>query len=195
MIPEGGKTAFVRDPDGYIVEVNEREPGDWFTVTPPTTTSGPGMSKVYWGQMDWSVKSETKALEFYRGLMGFDIEPGYEPLVGPNEHPPVPSFLAGLLGITPGSPWGAAAGNCAPQMRCEFFEYDDPARRSFTPGIQNPGTPFVKIRVQNLDAMVRRITKKGLRIVTPGREPVTLGHSRSILIRDTSGFLVQLVEG
>jgi catechol 2,3-dioxygenase-like lactoylglutathione lyase family enzyme len=189
---DGLATVFVRDPDGYIVEFVHRTPTDWFTVPAPTVTDGPGMRYVIRGQIDLTMATDQQALTFYRDLLGFDIAPGFPPLVGPNQHPVVPGFLAGLLGITPGSTWAAATGNCTPVTRCEYFEYDDPIRQVFNPPIQNPGAPFESIGTSDLDALLSRVKVAGLQIVTPGGRPVRVRGTESVLIRDPSGFLVRL---
>jgi catechol 2,3-dioxygenase-like lactoylglutathione lyase family enzyme len=136
--------------------------------------------------------SDQQALAFYRDLLGFDIHAGFPPLVGPGEHPVVPSFLAALLGITPGSTWAAATGNCTPVTRCEYFEYDDPARKVFNPPIQDPGAPFESVGTTDLDGLLARIRAAGLPVVTPGGRPVRVHGTRAVLVRDPSGFLIRL---
>jgi catechol 2,3-dioxygenase-like lactoylglutathione lyase family enzyme len=189
---DGLATVFVRDPDGYIVEFVHRTPTDWFTVPAPTVTDGPGMRYVIRGQIDLTMASDQQALSFYRDLLGFDINPGFPPLVGPNEHPVVPAGLAGLLGITPGSTWAAATGNCTAVTRCEYFEYDDPIRQLFNPPVQDPGAPFESIGTPDLRRLLRQITARGLPVVTPGGRPVRVHGTESILVRDPSGLLIRL---
>jgi catechol 2,3-dioxygenase-like lactoylglutathione lyase family enzyme len=75
------KLAFVRDVDGFLVEVMHRDPKSWFTVPNPIVLSeegsvpipGPivvGLQFVLWERSE-------DAWKFYRELLGFDIRPGY----------------------------------------------------------------------------------------------------------------------
>ncbi|MEU5041798.1 VOC family protein [Streptomyces griseorubiginosus] len=189
----GTITTWVRDPDGMPVEVVQRSgPDDWFTVDPPVVTDGPGMRYVIRGQIDFVAKSDTASLRFYRDLLGFDIDPGFSWLVGPYEHPVMADFLADMFGITHGSTWAAATGNCAPEVRCEFFEYDDPARTDFRPARTDPGAPSYEISTTDLPRLVARLKAAGVTIVTPhGHASAALG-TQSILVRDFSGLLVQI---
>lgn len=76
--------------------------------------------------------------------------------------------------------------------RCEYFEYDDPARQVFNPAIQNPGAPFESIATPDVDSLLRRIKAAGLTVVTPGGRPVRVHGTKSVLVRDPSGFMVRL---
>jgi catechol 2,3-dioxygenase-like lactoylglutathione lyase family enzyme len=75
------KLAFVRDADGFLVEVMHRDPKSWFTVPNPIILSeegagrvpGPpvvGLQFVLWERSD-------DAWKFYYDLLGFNIRPGY----------------------------------------------------------------------------------------------------------------------
>ena len=184
-------TVFVRDPDGYIVEVVHRLPGDWFTVPPPAITDGPGMRYVIRGQLDLSVASLAPTLTFYHHLLGFDISPGFPPLAGPGLSV-LPPPLASMFGITPGSEWGAETGNCTPTTRCEYYDYQDPARKTFNPAIQDPGAPIETIKTHNVHALLSRMKASHIRIVTPGHQTVTVDGTPSIIVRDPSGMLIRL---
>jgi catechol 2,3-dioxygenase-like lactoylglutathione lyase family enzyme len=189
--PPGLVTVFVRDPDGYIVEVVHRLPGDWFTVSPPSITNGPGMRYVIRGQLDLSVASLPPTLNFYQHLLGFDINPGFPPLVGSGLSA-LPPPLASMFGITPGSQWGADTGNCTPTTRCEYYNYLDPARTTFNPAIQDPGAPIETIKTHNIKALVSSMKASGIRIVTRHHAPVTVDERPSIIVRDPSGVLIRL---
>lgn len=189
--PPGLVTSFVRDPDGYIVEVVHRLPGDWFTVSPPRITNGPGMRYVIRGQLDLTVASLPPTLNFYHQILGFDINPGFPPLVGSGLSV-IPPPLASMFGITPGSQWGSDTGNCTPTTRCEYYNYLDPARKTFNPAIQDPGAPIETIKTHNIEALVSRMKASGTRIVTPRHKPVTVDQRPSIIVRDPSGVLIRL---
>jgi catechol 2,3-dioxygenase-like lactoylglutathione lyase family enzyme len=75
------KMAFIRDADGFLVEVLHRDPKSWFTVANPiihaeeSTAPIPGPPVVGLQFVLWE-RSED-ALHFYYDLLGFDIRPGY----------------------------------------------------------------------------------------------------------------------
>ncbi|KAF5588744.1 lactoylglutathione lyase-like lyase [Fusarium subglutinans] len=88
-IPKGGaegttSTVWVYDPDGYMVELVQRSgPSDYFTVSEPNITNGPGMEYVIRGQLDLTMYNVTGAITFYKDILGQNISRGFEPLIGP----------------------------------------------------------------------------------------------------------------
>jgi catechol 2,3-dioxygenase-like lactoylglutathione lyase family enzyme len=65
-----------------------------------------------------------------------------------------------------------------------------PARASYT----DPGAASLVLYVRDLDAAVANAKKVKAEIVTTGGNPVQIGKTRSIVMRDPDGFFLQLVE-
>jgi catechol 2,3-dioxygenase-like lactoylglutathione lyase family enzyme len=195
-IPHGSgpgttSTAWVYDPDGYMVEAVQRSgPADYFTVPPPSITNGPGMRYVIRGQLDLTLSNISHATMFYRDILGQNISAGFEPLIGPG-YAQI-GFLGSLFGIPSNSTWAATTGNCNPTTRCEYYEYDDPARKAIVYPVHTAGIGMTTYAVGDLDATLKRVKASRLTIITQGGEPVTIDGTRSILIRDPSGYLVRL---
>lgn len=56
--------------------VQRSGPSDYFTVSPPIVTDGPGMVFVIRGQLDLTLSNATQALTFYRDILGQNISRG-----------------------------------------------------------------------------------------------------------------------
>lgn len=197
-IPEGGaegttSTVWVYDPDGYMVELVQRSgPSDYFTVSPPNITDGPGMEYVIRGQLDLTMYNATQAITFYRDILGQNISRGFEPLIGPGYDSL--GFVGTIFNMSADTQWAAVTGNCDRDTRCEYYEYDAPDRVSIIYPAQYPGVGITSYNVKDLDGIVKKVRGAGLTIVTQGGGPVQVDGRRSIVIRDPSGYLVRLDE-
>lgn len=198
-VPSGGaegttSTVWVYDPDNYMVELVQRSgASDYFTVPAPNITDGPGMKWVVRGQLDLTMYNYTQALTFYKGILGQNISAGFEPLIGPNEYEQI-GGIGSVFNISENVTWAAVTGNCNPDTRCEYYEYDDPDRVSIIYPAQDPGVGITEYNVQDLDGILAEVKNAGLTFVTEGSVPVTVDGKRSVLIRDPSGYLVRLGE-
>lgn len=196
--PEGGaegttSTVWVYDPDGYMVELVQRSgPSDYFTVSPPNITDGPGMEFVIRGQLDLTLSNATQAITFYRDILGQNISRGFEPLIGPGYDSL--GFVGTIFNMSADTQWAAVTGNCDPDTRCEYYEYDAPDRVSIAYPVQYPGVGITTYNVRGLDVTLDKVRAAGLTIVTEEKVPVRVDGSRSIVIRDPSGYLVRLDE-
>lgn len=197
-IPEGGaegttSTVWVYDPDGYMVELVQRSgPSDYFTVSPPNITDGPGMEYVIRGQLDLTMYNATQAITFYRDILGQNISRGFEPLIGPGYDSL--GFVGTIFNMSADTQWAAVTGNCDRDTRCEYYEYDAPDRVSIIYPAQYPGVGMTSYNVKDLDGIMEKVRGAGLTIVTQGGGPVEVDDRRSIVIRDPSGYLVRLDE-
>lgn len=197
-IPEGGaegttSTVWVYDPDGYMVELVQRSgPSDYFTVSPPNTTDGPGMEFVIRGQLDLTLFNATQDVAFYRDVLGQNISRGFEPLIGPGYD--ALGFVGAVFNMSADTQWAAVTGNCDPDTRCEYYEYDAPDRVSIVYPAQYPGVGMTTYSVKGLDGILDKVRAAGLTIVTEGDVPLRVDGRRSIVVRDPSGYLVKLDE-
>ncbi|BEP12233.1 hypothetical protein acdb102_05440 [Acidothermaceae bacterium B102] len=194
-VPDGTTipTVFFRDPDGYVVETAQRraDNSDWFTVPPPSVTDGPGMKYVIRGQIDLTMWSAQQAIDVYKNALGFDLNPGFPPLIGAGEYKPL-GFLGMILGVPVTALWTAVTGNCDPTTRCEYFEYQDPARVTNNPDIQDPGAGLATYTTHHFLAVLSRLIAARVKVVTPGGKAVLVHGHLSIILRDPSGLLLRL---
>jgi catechol 2,3-dioxygenase-like lactoylglutathione lyase family enzyme len=77
-------------------------------------------------------------------------------------------------------------------LMTEFGDVDR-SRREANP--RNPGASTFVLIVKDLDRPFHTLKREGARVVTRGGVPVDLpDHSRSVVVRDADGFLVQLLQ-
>ena len=176
--PPAGKirSVFTRDPDGYILEVIQADP---IAADAPT-------GLVVGANMGLTVGDTEKTLAFYRDLLGMEIKAGAA--FGGN---PAILDMVGAPGGQVKQSAGTVPGSTA---RLEFYEFRDVARTPFRLRIPDPGSPALSLRVNDLDALVKRVKAAGIRIITTGGEPVNMGASRNVFVEDPNGVAVELIE-
>ncbi len=80
----------------------------------------------------------------------------------------------------------------------ELSEFNDIENRALRPNMWDPGATTLILEVRDIDAVVTATRKVGAPIVTLSASPVSVatarGQSRSILIRDPDGYLIQVVQ-
>ncbi len=80
----------------------------------------------------------------------------------------------------------------------ELSEFNDIETRALRPNFWDPGATTLILEVRDIDAVVAAIRKVRAPIVTLSAEPVNIGTarapSRSILVRDPDGYLIQVIQ-
>ncbi len=80
----------------------------------------------------------------------------------------------------------------------ELSEFDDIETRTPLPNLWDPGATTLILEVRDIDAVLALIRKVRVPIVTLSAEPVNIGttraRSRSILVRDPDGYLIQVIQ-
>jgi len=80
----------------------------------------------------------------------------------------------------------------------ELSEFNDIEIRALLPNLWDPGATTLILEVRDIDAVLTAIRKDRAAIVTLSAEPVNIGTtrapSRSILVRDPDGYLVQVIQ-
>lgn len=151
------------------------------------------MEFVIRGQLDLTLSNVTQAITFYRDILGQNISRGFEPLIGPGYD--ALGFVGTIFNLSADTQWAAVTGNCDPETRCEYYEYDAPDRVSIVYPAQYPGVGMTTYMVKGLDGILAKVRAAGLTIVTEGNMPIEVDDRRSIVVRDSSGYLVRLDEG
>ncbi|KAL1873197.1 hypothetical protein Daus18300_004016 [Diaporthe australafricana] len=103
-------------------------------------------------------------------------------------------FVGTIFNMSADTQWAAVTGNCDPDTRCEYYEYDAPDRVSIIYPAQYPGVGITSYNVKDLDGIVEKVRAAGLAIITQGDTPLMVDGRRSIVVRDPSGYLVRLDE-
>ena len=170
-----GKTLFVRNRDGFVTEIVESgqagaPAGLIANGASIALTAGDGAAKI----------------QFYKDILGFDLKTG---------EPEASQDVLNALG---------AEGGTVRRSRCEIpgttilFEIDEftgirqkRAIYNFTP---QPGAVTLQLVVRDMDAIMKALIAKRVRIVTTALRPVKMAHSRNIVVSDPDGVFVELIE-
>jgi catechol 2,3-dioxygenase-like lactoylglutathione lyase family enzyme len=96
---------------------------------------------------------------------------------------------------------GTAATPGAPQMTIEAIEIKGIKSRPYHPALRDPGASYLKIIVRDLDKTLAQLKAERAPVITAGEAPVTLtewpgitGTIRAVMLRDTDGYPVQLMQ-
>ena len=170
------RSVFVRDPDGYILEVIQADP------IPVDAPAG----LVVGATMGLTVGDTEKTLASYRDILGMDIKAGAA--FGGNQ------AILDMVGAPSGQVKQSAGTVPGSTARIEFYEFKDVTRTPFRLRIPDPGSPALSLRVSDLDTLVKRVKAAGLKIITTGGEPVNMGASRNVFVEDPNGVAVELIE-
>ncbi len=80
----------------------------------------------------------------------------------------------------------------------ELSEFNDIEARTVLPNRWDPGATTLILEVRDLDAVMNALKKAQAQVVTRSGAPVMIGasneRSRSILIRDPDGYLIQVIQ-
>ena len=83
-------------------------------------------------------------------------------------------------------------------FQMELVEWTGTPLRPQQQRIQDPGAIMLAMDVQHMDAMLSGARKLGLRVLSDGGQPVAFdgprGKTRTVMVRDADGFVVELVE-
>src|ERR1700733_11093686 len=96
---------------------------------------------------------------------------------------------------------GTAATPGGPEMTIEAIEIKGVKSRPYHPALRDPGASYLKIIVRDLDKTLAVLKSEHAPVITAGEEPVTLsswpgitGTVRAVMLRDTDGYPVQLLQ-
>lgn len=96
---------------------------------------------------------------------------------------------------------GTAAGAGAPEMSIEAIEIKGVRSVPYHPALRDPGASYLKILVRDLDKTLAVLKSERYTVISAGGEPVELeswpgieGKVRAVMLRDTDGYPVQLLQ-
>ncbi len=183
MSPRPGLTiraVFVRDPDGYPIELLEQNPAQ--------PTNAPPGSNILGAHIAVVVQDIETTLRFYRNLIGHELKTrkgsfSTDSLYNSLTNTPDARFRLGTAFI-PGSP-----------VVLEFLQYRNIDRKPTHPRFQDIGTAHILFMVKDIDTIMARIKSADLKPLSKTGQPVSLSPTvRSIFVTDPNGFLVEFME-
>jgi catechol 2,3-dioxygenase-like lactoylglutathione lyase family enzyme len=173
-----GHVVFVQDPDGFFIEISQRDPA------PPTTARA--SSNIIGGAFEIIVADLDATLHLYHDVLGFQTSP--------------PTAWDGtkLMMDTAGTPGAqfrrSAATIPGTSVMMAFMEYKDIDRQPLHTHVQDPGTAILQVGVRDIDATVKSLKAAGVTIVSKNGAPVLNGTSRFCMVRDPNNLFLELFQ-
>lgn len=174
------RAVFVRDPDGYPVELMQ--------VTPaPASTAAPG-SKVLGARVTIVVDNLEKTARLYQSLVGPDFKFWLSPsLMGDSSY----EQLTGVRGqfrlaeaMVPGSP-----------VVMELVEYRNHSKHFQRKYFQDPGAAHFLFMSKDDDVMIDRVKAANLHTTSPSNAPVFIAPTtRMFFVTDPQGFWLEFMD-
>jgi catechol 2,3-dioxygenase-like lactoylglutathione lyase family enzyme len=174
------RAVFVRDPDGYPVELLQ--------VTPTPASTAPADSKVLGARVTVVVDDLEATCHLYRSLVGpgfkFWVSSGW---LGDDTY----AKLTGTTGpfrvamaLVPGSP-----------VVMELIEYRDHNVNFERGHIQDPGTAHFLFMAKDDDTIIRRVWAAHAHTLSRSNAPVFIGPTtRSFFVPDPQGFWLEFMD-
>jgi predicted enzyme related to lactoylglutathione lyase len=176
-IPGGSRAIFVQDPDGFFVELVQ--PAQSRATTAPASSNiiGAGF-EIMVADTDQRCGSTKTRWASTRRLETFDATK--------------------LLMDTAGTPGGqfkrSAATIPGTSVTMAFLEFKDIERKPVRTRFQDPGTPVLQLRVQDIDAVTKAWKAAGGEIVTAGAEPIDIGALKLIVFKDPNNLMLEMIQ-
>lgn len=173
-----GHVVFVQDPDGFFIELSERNPA------PPTTA--PDSSNIIGGAFEIIVADLDQTLHLYHDVLGFQTQP--------------PTAWDGtkLMMDTAGTPGAqfrrSAATIPGTSVMMVFMEFKDIERKPLHTRVQDPGTAILQVGVRDIDATVNALKAAGVTVISKDGEPVLNGTSKFCIVRDPNNLFLELFQ-
>lgn len=136
-----------------------------------------------------STNDVEKTLAFYQEVFGLSGQVRPFQSTGPQ-----------ILTDSPGATLRVAMTQLKGAFNFELTEFGNVERQLHRqPDIADPGAPMMKIVVRDLESVVAAAKKASAPIITRGSAPVmtttSIGHTKSIIMRDPDGYFVQAMQG
>jgi catechol 2,3-dioxygenase-like lactoylglutathione lyase family enzyme len=174
------RAVFVRDPDGYPVELMELTP-------PPVTTAHPG-SKVLGGFVAVVVDDLETTGRLYQSLVGPDFKFWLSPsLMGDKAYENLtntPGQFRLAMAMVPGSP-----------VIMELIEYTNHNKQFQRAHFQDPGAAHFLFMAKDDDVIMPRIKAANMHTLSKSDAPVFIGPTtRSMFTPDPQGFWLEFMD-
>lgn len=174
------RAVFVRDPDGYPVELME--------LTPSPATTASSESNILGARITLVVDNLETTCRWFQHLVGPDLKFWLSPTLMDNGKAYFNLNMIGqfrmAMALIPGSP-----------VIMEFIEYKDHSKNFVRPHIQDPGTAHVLFMSKDVDIVMSRMKAAGLTTLSATGGPVFIGPTtRSFFVADPDGFWAEFMD-
>jgi len=172
------RSVFVRDPDGFMLELAG--------IQPLPKTTAPAESNVVGGHIGGTIQDTDQTMKFYHDVLGFETKPA-APAFATN------ATIASLIDAT-GAHWRISFAHVpGSSVEIEMLEFKDVPRKPFSLRVSDPGSPAVSVHVKDVEAAMKAVASNGGSIVTRGGEPVKYGARVIVFVRDLNGLLIEVI--
>jgi catechol 2,3-dioxygenase-like lactoylglutathione lyase family enzyme len=174
------RAVFVRDPDGYPVELMELTPA-------PATTAAPG-SRILGARVTIVVDNLEKTGRLYQNLVGPDFKFWLSPS-------PLGDAAYETLTNTHGQFWLAEAIVPGSPVVMELIEYKNHSKHFQRGHFQDPGAAHFLFMVKDDDVIIDRLKAANLHTTSPSNEPVFIAPTtRMFFVSDPQGFWLEFMD-
>jgi catechol 2,3-dioxygenase-like lactoylglutathione lyase family enzyme len=174
------QSVFVRDPDGFMLELAGIQP------TPATTA--PESSNVVGAHIGLTIANTDQTLKFYHDSLGFETKPA-APAFTTNK------TIASLIDAK-GAHWRISHADVAGSpVDLELLEFKGVKRTPFHMNNADVGSAALSLNVKDVNAAMEAVKAGGGSVYTTGGEPVKLGNRMAVFVRDPNGLLIELLPG
>jgi catechol 2,3-dioxygenase-like lactoylglutathione lyase family enzyme len=156
------------------------------TAPPPAagTIVGTGAFTLFVENMD-------RSLAFYHDVFGMDVPPlqtsGERPYNNPNPR------LFAMFDIAGARERHQSARAAGTKVAVEVMDIQDVPHKTLDLRVQDAGTATLVLVVRDIDAMLARLARANVAIVTRGAKPVALTTgTRAVLVRDIDNRFIQI---
>jgi predicted enzyme related to lactoylglutathione lyase len=178
-IGSGARAIFIQDPDGFIIELG-------LAGAPRGGAAPQPEGNVVGGGFELAIEDTAKTVAFYQKLLGFQLTAGttFNPDKVMNETAGVPGgAFKQSRGPIPGS-----------NATITFIEFSQVERKPLKTRVQDPGTAILQLNVRDMDGLMKELKAGGAEIITTGGEPVSLGNSKLVIVRDPNNLFLELIQ-
>ena len=174
------RAVFVRDPDGYPVELIEQTPA-------PATTADPS-SKVLGARVAVVVDNLEKTCRLYQSLVGPDFKFWLNPaLMGDKTYENLTNTRGQFRlaeAMVPGSP-----------VVMELIEYKNHNKHFQRGHFQDPGAAHFLFMARDDDVIIDRLKEANLHTTSPSNAPVFIAPTtRMFFVSDPQGFWLEFMD-
>ncbi len=174
------RSIFVRDPDGYPVQLME--------ITPTPASTAAANSRVLGARVTVVVDNLEESARVYQSLVGPDFKFWLSPtLVGDKTYETLsntPGQFRLAQAMVPGSP-----------VVMELVEYKNHNRKFRKANIQDPGTAHFLFMSKDDDVIIQRVHAARLHTLSKSNAPVYLSPTvRSFFVPDPQGFWIEFMD-
>ena len=168
------REVIVRDPDGIFVRLTQPDP------IPPTTA--PATANVIGAGFGVTVADTDTTLKIYREVLGFDPQ-------ADAFH--IDEAQAAVMGTSGAQIRRTAMLVPGGSFPLELLEFKGIGRTPVHLAIHDPGASVLRLRVRDIDHIVKGLGAAGNPIVSSGGEAVSIGRSRAVIVREIDNLFLQ----